>query len=90
VSFQVQITQCFIHLLSARWTLLLLGALSERGRRHNELHDNLDGISHKVLTDTLRHAERDGLIVRQLDAGRIGTPLRSMNSLSSADRCMNL
>jgi DNA-binding HxlR family transcriptional regulator len=33
----------------------------------------LDGISHKVLTDTLRRAERDGLITRHLDPGCIGT-----------------
>jgi DNA-binding HxlR family transcriptional regulator len=33
----------------------------------------LDGISHKVLTDTLRRAERDGLIRRHLDSGRMDT-----------------
>jgi DNA-binding HxlR family transcriptional regulator len=33
----------------------------------------LDGISFKVLTDTLRRAERDGLITRHLDPGRIET-----------------
>jgi DNA-binding HxlR family transcriptional regulator len=32
----------------------------------------LDGISHKVLTDTLRRAERDGLITRHLDS-QMGT-----------------
>lgn len=35
--------------------------LSDAGRRYQDLHDALDGISHKVLTDTLRRAERDGL-----------------------------
>jgi len=33
----------------------------------------LDGVSHKVLTDTLRRAERDSLLVRHLDPGRVDT-----------------
>jgi hypothetical protein len=34
-------------------------------------HDALGGISHKVLTDTLRRAERDGLVMRHVDAERV-------------------
>jgi DNA-binding HxlR family transcriptional regulator len=45
----------------------------ERGRRYQDLHDVLDGISHKVRTETLRRSERDGLITRQLDPGRVET-----------------
>jgi DNA-binding HxlR family transcriptional regulator len=33
----------------------------------------LNGISYKVLTDTLRRAERDGLVRRNLDSGRVET-----------------
>jgi DNA-binding HxlR family transcriptional regulator len=33
----------------------------------------LEGVSHKVLTDTLRSAERDGLIIRRLDSERTDT-----------------
>ena len=62
-----------VHLLSGRWTISLLGTLARRGRRYQELHNVLDGISNKVLTDTLRRAERDGLITRHLDAGRVET-----------------
>jgi DNA-binding HxlR family transcriptional regulator len=43
------------------------------GRRYHHLHEALDGISYKVLTDTLRQAERVGLITRHLDSGRIET-----------------
>ena len=45
----------------------------EWGRRYQDLHDVLDGISYKVLTETLRRGERDGLITRQLDPGRVET-----------------
>jgi DNA-binding HxlR family transcriptional regulator len=43
------------------------------GRRYQDLHDGLDGISHKVFTDTRQRAERDGFIMRHLDAGRMDT-----------------
>ena len=60
-------------LLAGRWTLAVMGQLSSSGHRYQDLHDTLDGISHKVLTETLRRAERDGLIARHLDPGRIET-----------------
>jgi DNA-binding HxlR family transcriptional regulator len=62
-----------IELLGGRWTLAVLAQLTDGGRRYQELHDTLDGISFKVLTDTLRRAERDGLISRHLDSERVPT-----------------
>jgi len=41
--------------------------------RHLSIYDAVNGISHKVLTETLRRAERDGLITRHLDGERIET-----------------
>jgi DNA-binding HxlR family transcriptional regulator len=63
----------FVQLVSGRWNLALLGELRFGGRRYHDLHDALDGISHKVLTETLRRAERDGLVARHLDPGRVET-----------------
>jgi DNA-binding HxlR family transcriptional regulator len=65
--------QHLIELLDGRWTLAVLAELQDGGRRYQELDDALDGVSHKVLTDTLRRAERDGLVVRHLDPGRVDT-----------------
>ena len=62
-----------VTMLGGRWTLALLSELSQGGRRYQDLDDALDGVSHKVLTDTLRRAERDGLVVRHLDPGRVDT-----------------
>lgn len=62
-----------VRLIMGRWTLNVLAELSQRGRRYQDLHDALGGISHKVLTDTLRRAERDGLVMRHVDAGRVET-----------------
>jgi HxlR-like helix-turn-helix len=50
-----------VQIITGRWTIALLAELSERGRRYQDLHEALDGISNKVLTDTLQRAERDGL-----------------------------
>lgn len=62
-----------VQLVGGRWTLTLLSELIKSGRRYQELHDSLDGISYKMLTETLRRAERDGLVARHLDGERIET-----------------
>jgi DNA-binding HxlR family transcriptional regulator len=66
-------SQSLIGLIDGRWTLAVLAELQAGGRRYQELEDALDGVSHKVLTDTLRRAERDGLVARHLDPGRVDT-----------------
>ena len=62
-----------IELVDGRWTLPVLALLADGGRRYQDLDDALDGVSHKVLTATLRRAERDGLITRHVDPGRVDT-----------------
>ncbi len=51
-----------------RWTGPLLIALGDRRLRFGELHRAIEGISQRMLTVTLRHLERDGLIVRTVYA----------------------
>ncbi len=51
-------------LLSSKWSVDVLLALGDGPRRYHELLSDLDGISEKVLTQTLRTMERDGLITR--------------------------
>jgi DNA-binding HxlR family transcriptional regulator len=50
--------------LGERWTGLVLLALRPRTLRFNELRRQIDGISQKMLTQTLRALERDGLVAR--------------------------
>lgn len=47
-----------------RWTVLIVGSLSHGTARFSELLRGVDGISQKMLTQTLREMERDGLVVR--------------------------
>ena len=53
-----------VQLLGSKWKLLILRNLLQRPWRFNELKRSLDGISQKVLTDSLRSMEEDGLITR--------------------------
>ena len=48
----------------SKWKLLIMRNLLARPWRFNELHKNLEGISQKVLTDSLRSMEADGIITR--------------------------
>ncbi|GHH53473.1 MULTISPECIES: winged helix-turn-helix transcriptional regulator [Gammaproteobacteria] len=52
--------------LAAKWTTLILVALGERPLRFGELHRALPDISKRMLTQSLRDLERDGLITRHV------------------------
>jgi DNA-binding HxlR family transcriptional regulator len=53
-----------VQLIGSKWKLLILRNLLQRPWRFNELKSSLEGISHKVLTDSLRSMEADGIILR--------------------------
>ncbi|WUV60609.1 helix-turn-helix transcriptional regulator [Amycolatopsis sp. NBC_01480] len=75
-----------------RWTVLIVGVLWEGDARFSELRRRIEGISQKMLTQTLRGLERDGLVRRTVypqvpvrveyaltDAGRtLREPLRAL------------
>jgi len=52
-------------LIADKWTMLILPALHEGPRRNNELMRAVGGVSQKMLTQTLRELERNGLIERR-------------------------
>lgn len=53
-----------VSLIGSKWKLLILRNLLARPWRFNELQKSLEGISQKVLTDSLRSMESDGIITR--------------------------
>ena len=53
-----------VALIGGKWKLLILRNLKARPWRFNELQRDLDGISQKVLTDSLRQMMEDGLAYR--------------------------
>ncbi len=55
-----------VQLIGSKWKLLILRNLLQRPWRFNELKKSLEGISQKVLTDSLRSMETDGIITRTI------------------------
>ena len=53
-----------VQMIGSKWKLLIMRNLLARPWRFNELKKNLEGISQKVLTDSLRSTEADGIITR--------------------------
>lgn len=53
-----------VGLIGSKWKLLIMRNLLQRPWRFNELQRDLEGISQKVLTDSLRSMEADGIITR--------------------------
>ena len=53
-----------VQMIGSKWKLLIMRNLLARPWRFNELKKDLEGISQKVLTDSLRSMEADGIIVR--------------------------
>ena len=52
--------------LADKWALLVLGCLEQEPQRFNSLRRHIRGITQKMLTQTLRKLERDGLVSRKI------------------------
>lgn len=55
-----------LHTITGRWGALTLAALSEGSYRFNALRRRIDGVSERMLSQTLQALERDGLVVREV------------------------
>ena len=53
-----------VALIGGKWKLLIIRNLKSRSWRFNELQRDLEGVSQKVLTDSLRQMIEDGLVHR--------------------------
>jgi DNA-binding HxlR family transcriptional regulator len=59
------LVKALIGRVADKWTLLILEVLEEQGElRFSRLAERVEGISQKMLTQTLRYMERDGLVTR--------------------------
>ena len=61
-------TRHVLDVIADKWTTLIIGLLADRSWRFAELHRQIGGISQKMLTQTLRSLERDGLVQRTVYA----------------------
>lgn len=61
-------TRQVLDMIADKWTALIIGLLEDEPRRFAALHRRIGGISQKMLTQTLRRMERDGLVQRTVYA----------------------
>jgi DNA-binding HxlR family transcriptional regulator len=59
-------TRIVLDRIADKWTVLVLGLLSQRPRRFNQLRREIDGLTQKMLSQTLKALERDGLVARKV------------------------
>ncbi len=52
--------------IADRWTALVIYALADGTKRYSQLQRTIGGVSQKMLTQTLRNLERDGLVEREV------------------------
>ncbi|UAJ80685.1 helix-turn-helix transcriptional regulator [Leifsonia sp. ZF2019] len=62
-----------LELLSDKWSVLVIQGLIPRPLRHAELVTLIGGVSRKVLTQTLRHLQQNGLVERHAASARTVT-----------------
>jgi DNA-binding HxlR family transcriptional regulator len=53
-----------LELIASKWTVLVVDALAEGAKRYSALRREITGVSQKMLTQTLRELERDGIVLR--------------------------
>jgi DNA-binding HxlR family transcriptional regulator len=72
VAYNAYVAECpsrqVLDALSDKWVTLVLTALADAPRRYSELSRTIAGVSQKMLTQTLRTLERDGLVTRTITA----------------------
>jgi len=68
-----------------KWTLLVVATLDGESLRFTELQQRIPGISQRMLTRTVRHLERDGLVARTVFAE---VPPRVEYELTSTGRTL--
>jgi len=55
-----------LDMVANKWVCLVLTSLTDGRKRHSELQRRIAGVSQKMLTQTLRELERDGLVTREV------------------------
>jgi DNA-binding HxlR family transcriptional regulator len=78
-------TRALLDTLTDKWLCLVVAALRDRPQRYSDLSRHIAGVSQKMLTQTLRTLERDGLITRTVTAS---VPVRVDYELTALGRTL--
>lgn len=79
------LTRRILDRIGDRWTVLIVGALGDGSARFSQLRRRIEGVSQKMLTQTLRGLERDGLVHRTVYPE---VPVRVEYTLTEAGRTL--
>ena len=77
-------TRIVLDRIADKWSVLIVGSLENKTKRFGELRREIGGVSQKMLTQTLRGLERDGLVVRMVYASVPPKVEYSLTDLGSA------
>ncbi|MBD3886369.1 helix-turn-helix transcriptional regulator [Phormidium tenue FACHB-886] len=78
------ITRRTLARIADKWTILIVGRLSQQPYRFGELRRSIEGISSKILTEHLRELETDGLIKRLVEPTRPPSVTYSLTPLGES------
>ena len=78
------ITRRTLARIADKWTILIIGRLSQQACRFGELRRSIEGISSKILTEHLRELEADGLITRFVEPTRPPSVTYSLTPLGES------
>ena len=78
-------TRHVMETVGGKWSALLVHALADAPQRHGQLRTRVAGVSQKMLTQTLRELERDGLVTRTVTAS---VPVRVDYALTPLGRTL--
>jgi DNA-binding HxlR family transcriptional regulator len=78
-------TRHVMETVGGKWSALLVHALADGPQRHVQLRTRIAGVSQKMLTQTLRELERDGLVTRTVTAS---VPVRVDYALTTLGRTL--
>lgn len=78
------ITRRTLARIADKWTILIVGRLSQQSYRFGELRRSIEGISSKILTEHLRELEADGLITRLVEPTRLPSVTYSLTPLGES------
>ncbi len=75
-----------INLIDSKWKMLILRNLLREPNRFSDFKRTIPGISSKVLTESLRGLERDGIILREVGEGINPPVVYSLTELGESMR----
>lgn len=77
-------TQQILDVVADKWSVIVLYCLAYGSKRYTQIQRRIEGISQKILTQTLRNLERHGMVQRKASADLSSTIVYSLTPLGES------